>query len=442
MRQFFISILIFISYLSVAQVPPFFLANTLTTNLRTNDFVYSNSADKIYALISADNSTDQNSIAILNPYTISVESSIQFTHEPSVIAISQDEQYVYIGFKNLAKIKRYSVTSNTIDMEFDLNYYDFGLVPCYPRKIEVSPGNNNVVAITRRDHNGNSKGAGLYISGILQPLDGEDLITDVRFINQNTLYGYCTNCVSTYLRKFDVSDNGITQVASYENMPGILWLGLDSLHFVYHNNKFYFNHGRVVNLLPAPHIEEQYLSNINYGGITYDPHTNLICSADSYLNDPYVDGNGMYQMWKTKVRRYNPDTNILYDSFYIKLQDWDINKFIMCGEGCYALTTSVYNVGTASYLKKFSIVRDAVLNSKNTTSRAEIKLYPNPTSDFIQVNTSSVIKDALVYDSNGRTILCRLIDNKIDISNTANGIYLIKLTDENNNVYTQKIIKQ
>jgi uncharacterized protein affecting Mg2+/Co2+ transport len=77
-------------------------------------------------------------------------------------------------------------------------------------------------------------------------------------------------------------------------------------------------------------------------------------------------------------------------------------------------------------------------------SKIEIAVYPNPSSDvfFIESKASGTIT---VNDLLGKTIQTQKINSgtsQLDLSKASNGIYLLKITNENNESKTVKLIKK
>ena len=67
-------------------------------------------------------------------------------------------------------------------------------------------------------------------------------------------------------------------------------------------------------------------------------------------------------------------------------------------------------------------------------------ISPNPTTDFIDVNTSENIKFIEIYDTSGK-ILSNIKDSKqVDVQNLPKGIYILKVTTDKG-LKTQKFIK-
>lgn len=75
----------------------------------------------------------------------------------------------------------------------------------------------------------------------------------------------------------------------------------------------------------------------------------------------------------------------------------------------------------------------------------KLKIYPNPTNGIINIDMKDFITaKTSLYDVNGRLLKSKLIEegvSKINISDLAKGIYLLKI-DTNNGSITKQIIKQ
>ena len=72
----------------------------------------------------------------------------------------------------------------------------------------------------------------------------------------------------------------------------------------------------------------------------------------------------------------------------------------------------------------------------------EIHIYPNPVGDNI-IFSGYKIKNIVIYNSLGQVICNETIaDNKFNVSFLKEGLYLVKLQDENSNVIVRKFIKK
>ena len=77
----------------------------------------------------------------------------------------------------------------------------------------------------------------------------------------------------------------------------------------------------------------------------------------------------------------------------------------------------------------------------------EIKVYPNPTSDFVTVHFSKVMEKPtyLLFDLSGRLIQQKKIestDAKVDMTQFAGGSYFLKVNSGQQPLQTFKIIKR
>ena len=69
---------------------------------------------------------------------------------------------------------------------------------------------------------------------------------------------------------------------------------------------------------------------------------------------------------------------------------------------------------------------------KNTYSES-ISVYPNPTTDFLNISTNEPINTVTIFDNLGKMVLTKskLIGNQIDVSSLKAGIYYIKAKNQN-----------
>lgn len=73
-------------------------------------------------------------------------------------------------------------------------------------------------------------------------------------------------------------------------------------------------------------------------------------------------------------------------------------------------------------------------------SKAEFALYPNPTTGL--VNLSEVVSHVEIYDFSGRMVMADENVNSINLSSQANGVYIFRITTNDNSVIAQKVVKK
>ena len=69
-----------------------------------------------------------------------------------------------------------------------------------------------------------------------------------------------------------------------------------------------------------------------------------------------------------------------------------------------------------------------------------IKIYPNPVSDILNINGRSEKYDIEIYSLTGQKLYQEFNVSKIDMSLYSNGIYIIKISDQNS-TSTKRVIK-
>lgn len=94
-------------------------------------------------------------------------------------------------------------------------------------------------------------------------------------------------------------------------------------------------------------------------------------------------------------------------------------------------------------IELWKIEDTSILETETFENQNKISIYPNPTSDFINIKTNEITNFTIqIYDVVGKQIGNYKNQNAIDISNLTSGMYLIKIIDlENNLESSHKIIK-
>jgi len=82
-----------------------------------------------------------------------------------------------------------------------------------------------------------------------------------------------------------------------------------------------------------------------------------------------------------------------------------------------------------------SIEDESIVNS--------IKMYPNPVDHTLHIESRNTLTQYSIYNTIGKLMVKgKLNQNAIDVSQFSKGFYIIKLVDHNQNIHTQKFIKQ
>lgn len=389
-----------------------------TMNLTVNDLVYDSVTNKIYASIPSANGANGNSIGVINPATRVLENTIFIGSEPTVLAISDNGQYIYAGFTGSSTIRRFDVAAQTAGLQFSLGSDPFS-GSFFAQDIEVMPGNPNTIAVSRRRPNVSPShgGVAIYDDNVMRPTTtpGHTGSNKFEFTSPTALVGYNTESTEYGLRRLSVNASGVSNVSVNAGV-----LNGFNLDFIYKNNTIFATNGTVVDISSTPFVSGQF-SNVS-GPVVFDNYYNRVCYA-SY------DWSG-----NITFKRFNPNTFLLFDSLPITQAFGNVKSLITCGNGCYAFNTTD---------NKVIIINDSTLGLSEINTEKKLSIYPNPTSDFLYVNSDIEIKEVNISDLNGRIINnLDFEDNKIDLGALQTGIYLAKISDVNGNITTEKIIKK
>jgi hypothetical protein len=135
--------IITVSYLVGNSIPGNAGDTVTQLPLHAHDLVWDSVHAVIYASVAADSVTDPNTIAVINPVSGAVTSSVSLGYEPQRIAVSGDGAYLYVGQHGTSKIVRYALPAFTVDATLDVGS------SYYPWDIEVAPGAPKTFAVSR-----------------------------------------------------------------------------------------------------------------------------------------------------------------------------------------------------------------------------------------------------------------------------------------------------
>ena len=70
-----------------------------------------------------------------------------------------------------------------------------------------------------------------------------------------------------------------------------------------------------------------------------------------------------------------------------------------------------------------------------------MQVYPNPARDRVVVEGMEAV-EVKVYNTSGQMVKCVRGTNEIDVEGLAEGVYLLRIVDDEGKVYTNKITIQ
>ncbi|WP_181897574.1 leucine-rich repeat domain-containing protein [Winogradskyella eximia] len=141
----------------------------------------------------------------------------------------------------------------------------------------------------------------------------------------------------------------------------------------------------------------------------------LLCYSNSLSSLNLANGNNSSLAGFVAVS--NPDlTCIQIDAGFTPPANWQTDTTASYSDDCAALSVNDFNINS-------------------------ISLQPNPTTSMLNIEMTQSLKQASVYSMLGKEVL-KSENKKLDVSSLENGVFLIKIEDENGNVSIKRFIKQ
>ncbi len=103
--------------------------------------------------------------------------------------------------------------------------------------------------------------------------------------------------------------------------------------------------------------------------------------------------------------------------------------------GTYGRSINTYNL--LPVFEKFDPM------STTDTNVDIAKIYPNPTSDFIRIETEEQISKIELFDADGRKVLSQNFTSEVDLSSYSSGVYFVKFIGAKNEVMgVQRVVRE
>src|SRR5689334_15181327 len=207
--------------------------------LATNDMVFNESTQRLYASVSSDEGSTGNSITEIDPVTASISNHTFVGSEPAQLGQADDGATLYVSLSGAAAIRRYNMATHTAGQQFFVGR-DNSFGPYRAFGIAVSPGNPSVIAVTRQRRNNNNfndAGIAIFDDGVQRTNTTPPQITSttsVVFASPSLLYGNGNNGFT----KFAVDSSGVTTTDFFTFESGN--------QFTLANNRLYGSSGQVL----------------------------------------------------------------------------------------------------------------------------------------------------------------------------------------------------
>ena len=179
-----------------------------------------------------------------------------------------------------------------------------------------------------------------------------------------------------------------------------------------------------------------YFDNLTTPVLTYTPGE-LTCEPYRVYN---TQSNGIYSQF--------PRTNAVWQSF----SNWcpgakipirtKLLGSLTTGNHTFRISvpTAVFNGGEGYFPISLYLQASNAILGLEAVNKVEYSVYPNPTSNFLNIETMDSVKNINLLNTLGQNVY-EGNSKQINISNLSKGMYLLKIEFENNIIVTDKIIK-
>jgi hypothetical protein len=91
----------------------------------------------------------------------------------------------------------------------------------------------------------------------------------------------------------------------------------------------------------------------------------------------------------------------------------------------------------------FFFITDGITNTieEIRESQTSLRIYPNPTSDILHIQSENDIKHIDIMDSQGRSVYVSKRADLVDISSWNTGVYIMSVVLDDGQRVTRKVIK-
>lgn len=181
-----------------------------------------------------------------------------------------------------------------------------------------------------------------------------------------------------------------------------------------------------------------------------------------------IDGAGeFYSDERAYLLLLNQNGDSLWSHYYtyqndsFDVEDMQFADMVVCPDGGFLFGGSYYSFpNDPVYMKAWLVKTDSLGNAPGMFTvgieeeelvirNLELKIFPNPASDNITLSMQENPKDDLqleIYNISGKLVMQQQLpafekEHRVDVQNLQTGVYLVKLTMENQLVFSGKIIK-
>ncbi len=167
-----------------------------SVNLPANALVWNSQQQVIYAAIPASSSSNASNVVAIDPASGKIVASIQMPGEPNLLAISGDQQYLYVAMSVNATIARLKLPALAPDIQWSVgpipsSNYNGAIVDMH-----VAPSFPHTIAVAQEANLTGATELAIYDDSVMRPTIGSGAIQPIGYVNviqwgadASTIYG-------------------------------------------------------------------------------------------------------------------------------------------------------------------------------------------------------------------------------------------------------------
>src|SRR5690606_3565305 len=244
---------------------------------------------------------------------------------------------------------------------------------------------------------------------------------------------YVTNCTIT---ENHTSGNGVSGGIYISNGQGEVHIRNSILYgntsYPYYNQNFYWSNTGLGSFGTQEVTIKNSIIGDSGGSSNWDADKFGIDLGGNLDIDPlFIDPEN--ENYRLNIG--SPAINMGDNSFFNATSTPDLSLFQKDLDGNNRIVDNVIDIGAYEFDETLLSVND--FNVINT-----IKIYPNPTSDYIYINIeNSDIDSVKVYSMQGKEVLTTNTKN-VNLSDLSSGIYIVMVRSIEGKTYSVKIVKE
>ena len=300
----------------------------------SNDLVWDSTHQLIYLSVPSLAASNGNTISVLNPMTGSITSSEFAGSEPDVLAISDDDQFLYVGLDGSSSVQRLTLPNLSPDITYSLGA-DGISGPTFAWDLQVAPSLAHTTAVSRGLFGATysaDAGMTIYDDGTPRPTttgDREGAFDSLQWATDTTIYAIDSETSTFDLYTLTVNSSGVVETKTYPNEFSDFYV---SMHYDSGTGLVYTDDGYVINpsngnqvgifqaaglMIPDSTLGSAFFlgqvqseSNSTFAIEEFDL-TTFVPTAEIVL--PNVHGNPLrFIRWGAKGLAFNDDAGYVY----------------------------------------------------------------------------------------------------------------------------------